>query len=111
MNRKIAAPEIKKSGEIKPKKQDNNNSTLKLSSTQIRIVKLLLVKPELSFEVEQKAYCRYAADNIHKLRNKGINITTRLVSYTRKDGTVSTVGQYSIDPLSVDHAKRAVSLN
>ncbi len=86
----------------------HNNITVKLSPTQKRIVKLLLIAPHLSFDVEAKAYCRYAADNIQHIRNRGIDVITTMVDYVRKDGKNVKVGKYSIAPWSINLARQSV---
>jgi len=96
-----------KSGAINTKTKQAHDNRVRLSPTQSRIVKLLLKQPEYTFDLEKKACCRYAADNICKVRAKGIGITTELVKYTREDGLIVRVGRYSIDDDSVDSARKA----
>jgi hypothetical protein len=96
-------------GKNKSKTKLGKHNIIGLSPTQKRIVKLLLIKPEYTFDLEQKACCRYAADNICKVRAKGIGITTELVKYIREDGLIVRMGRYSIDADSIGVAKKAVS--
>ena len=56
-------------------------------------------RPQLSYDVEKLAFCRYAADNVQHIRAKGIGIITTMVDYERQvDGKVVKVGEYSISP-------------
>ena len=87
-----------------------NNIKIHLSPTESRIVKLLLKQPYISYDLEYLAFCRYAADNIQHIRQKGISIITTMVDYIRKvDNKNVKVGQYSIDPDSLEKARLAVA--
>ncbi len=85
-----------------------NNAKVHLSPAKSRIVKLLLIAPHLSFGLEAKAYCRYAADNIQHIRARGIDIITNMVDYVRHDGKNLKVGKYSIASQIIDLAQRSV---
>ena len=61
-----------------------NHTRIHLSPTQSRIVTLLLNKPHISFDLERFACCRYAADQVQHLRNKGIDIVTTMIPYIRQ---------------------------
>ncbi len=91
----------------KATQDSGNNTRVHLSPTERRIVKLLLDKPHISYEVESLAFCRYAADNIQHIRAKGICVTTTMVDYTRLDGKSVKVGEYSIPPESRELAARS----
>ena len=76
----------------------------------MRIVKLLLKQPYISYDLEKLAFCRYAADNIQHIRQKGIDIITTMVDYIRQvDGKNVKVGQYSIAPDSLEKARLSVT--
>ena len=88
-----------------------SDKKLHLTPTEQRIVKLLLVEPQLSYQLEKKAFCRYAADHIKLIRRKGLKIVTDMVVYKRKtDGKTTRVGRYRIDNDSIDAVRRFISI-
>ena len=87
------------------------NTKTHLSPIERRIVKLLLKQPYISYDLEHLAFCRYAADNIQHIRQKGIDIISTMVDYIRQvDGKNVKVGRYSINPESEEKARLSVEV-